>query len=198
MNKHYLYRELNQLTVGGSGYVMINLFHADPLLTQIYSLSQENELIGVHKAKIVVKVSQESDFYLDFAAVLLAFLGDGTVASSNPGAALNGQIHELFMDFQQTEQFGMKFLDFKTSAPVKASESAAVYAHQAVFIIDAKDFVKECAKLNADPITSGQKVGGYAVAVHSANTIVVHTSCALYLEYSVHDRPMRTFARKTL
>lgn len=152
MTKMYLNRKgTSAITINGAGvYAVADLMIGSDIIEDLDGLAEEQELVGVHSAKVIIRVSSSDAAHAtSFLCVPFQYLSDGTITNYLPGAVSDlGQVENLIEGFQTTGNISWKLLDKpKVSSPVHATQSTGVtYVHQVTFVIDAKKFISEVAK----------------------------------------------------
>lgn len=195
MNKMYFWRELTSATIGLGNVAVIDCYDVTPVTQQLGLLVDDQEKVGVHKADLKIRVSATGEVFNGFAAVLIQYITDGTVTDYTPGAVSSlGMFKFLMQGFQATGDIGWKILDRRISAPVKAGITAASI-HEVTFMVDIKETMKKFTDLVEDPNTDEALLAGFAVVVYGTNTQTAYVGSSMFLEYSVHDRPMRSLVR---
>lgn len=200
MVKHYIRRDTTTATLNAGGNYGVIDSTVD-LVAYIDVLCEEQEIVGVHDANLVVRVTSSGGISETHVATLIEYLNDNAIANYLPAAASDQeQVEDLIDGFTSAGNTSFKIIGRpKISAPVKAFNSnSQEYLFETTFVVNVKKIVAEAAKLVDDPLTTQAFKAGFALLVQGENSEAFYITSELHVEYTVHNRPLRVFLRKNI
>jgi hypothetical protein len=190
------------VTLGATGVGNVQVKHLLSLIgnnldTFIADLVGDHELAQVSKAVARISVT---DYDYPPTIYIVGWINDGVCADYNPGAVADLERLEVLMNgFANGTDLSFSKLGGPALGTLRSYDTANTrYLYEARVTVDITKIAREAAKLRADPLTGTDIHAGLALIVFTPQTHTPNYSMGLEIEYSVIDRPMRTFARKLL
>lgn len=98
MVKHFMALDQYSITISATGNkAMTNCLPTTSLTSHLDGLCEEQDVLGIHKAKLIVRVSATAGHQGSFAGRLIMYMTDGGVASYTPGAVTDLEQLEIWL-----------------------------------------------------------------------------------------------------
>lgn len=198
MVKHYMNLEQATASLHASGLFGVIKLLVQPKTQLDVLCDNETDIVGVHKGEMIVRISSYGERFEGFAGYIVMYFCDGTTTNYLPAfATSNPRLENLMEGFATSGHISYKKITkTRFSAPLKIMGTSPI--HQMTFVIDVKKLYAEISKFADDQLTNIDFDIDFALVTTGVAAETFHINTLVSLEYTVHNKPLRVFQRKTL